>query len=87
MIEAHLHKMQLTPEHCKDLRRFIPNTTAVTYELTKRNTLNEVLALLYAELTGQNRASIVDRIYSKYRTLSPNRDREAMQIWAQLKTK
>jgi len=85
MIEAHLNKMHLTPEHCRDLRRLMLNTSMLARELNNRQSLNEILALLYAELTGDNRASFVSRIHSRYKVICPARDSEAMQLWAQKK--
>ncbi len=85
MIEAHLNKMHLTPRHCQELRRKMLNTTMLARTLNEHQALQEVLALLYAELTGDNRPSVVSRIHSRYKVLSPTRDTEAMQLWAKKK--
>jgi len=82
MIEGHLNRMHLNPENQATLCRTMRSTTQLANTLQTYKSLQEVLMLLYTELSGQNRESYVDRIYSRYRVLSQARDKEAMKLWA-----
>jgi len=85
MIEAHLNRITLTEEQRVDLRLRMQSTTQLARELRRRQSLAEVLILLYAELTGENRPSYVSRIHSRYRALCGARDTEALKLWAKRK--
>jgi len=82
MIEAHLHKITMNPTECRDLVQQIGSTTHLALWMKKHNTLQETLMMLYAELRREARPSYVSRLYSRYRALSAERDKEAMKVWA-----
>ncbi len=73
--------MNLSQEDCVELRNKMSSTDALALTLRKYRSLNEVIALLYAELTGDKRSSHINRLYSRYRTLAPDRDKAAMALW------